>query len=366
MLLDKILIDGEFGNRIKEVSIKKYHYGEWVNINNFTIKYNFQNLKWSNKVYNYMFNIISVPKCICGRELKFRGRINCIYPKFCSNKCSSLSMNDKRMETLKINNINKYGVENVFQLESVKEKIKTHFISNYGVDNPNKIRDVRDKIENTCISKYGVKTALILPESRKKMLEKSKENWNNKEWVNWFQSILIKNNGGAGFASNKIKDKYISFCLDKWGVSNSFASEEIKEKIKEHYITNYGVENPQQVEEIHNKTIKSSFFCKKYKDTDLYYQGTYELDFLNRYYDKIKIERSKLIKYKIGKDIKIYYPDFYLPDYDLVVEIKSTYYWNKHLTSNLAKMEHIKENKINFILVMDKDYREFEKTTKIF
>ena len=87
-----------------------------------------------------------------------------------------------------------------------------------------------------------------------------------------------------------------------------------------------------------------------YNNSELYYQGSYELDFLNKYFLKVKIERSKSIKYKIDDNIKIYYPDFYLPEYNLIVEIKSTYIWNKNLKSNLAKLKHISDNKINFIL----------------
>lgn len=360
MLIDKILINGKLGNRIKEVCIKKYQYDEWKNINTFAELYNFETLKWSQKVWNYMFNITEIPKCVCGQEVNFRGRINEIYSTYCSEKCSAINVSDKRQKTLEENNIKKWGVKNVFQLETTKNKSKHTLLERYGVEHQMYLDLVKDKIKNTTKEKYGVECILTLPRVRQNMKLKADDNWDNKEWVDWFKSILIKNNGGIGFASQKIREKYTSFCINKWGVTNSFAAEEIKQKIKEYYINKYGVENPQQVEEIHNKTVKSSFYSKKYKDTELYYQGTYELDFLNKYHDKTKIIRGKTIKYNINEISKIYYPDFYLPEYDLTVEIKSSYFWQKCLDKNLAKYNHMIDNNIKYIVIINKDYTDLE------
>lgn len=95
--------------------------------------------------------------CICGKENKFLG-IFSGYSKHCSRKCS---MNDdvttqKRIKT----NIQKYGTENVYQSEEIKNKIKKTWIAKYGVDNPNKSIKVREKIRQTNLSRYGVETPM--------------------------------------------------------------------------------------------------------------------------------------------------------------------------------------------------------------
>ena len=85
MLIDEILINNKLGNRIKQVYIKKYYYDEWVKINQFSNKHGFDSLKWKQKVFNYVYGIEDIPKCICCNNRNFRGRIDNIYTKYCSN-----------------------------------------------------------------------------------------------------------------------------------------------------------------------------------------------------------------------------------------------------------------------------------------
>ena len=70
---------------------------------------------------------------------------------------------------------------------------------------------------------------------------------------------------------------------------------------------------------------------------------------------------GKTILYEInGKKLK-YYSDFYLPDYNLIVEIKSTIWYDKHFEKNIMKEKTCKELGYNFIFIIDKKYDEFEK-----
>jgi len=52
-------------------------------------------------------------------------------------------------------------------------------------------------------------------------------------------------------------------------------------------------------------------------------------------------------------------PDYYLPDYNLIVEIKSSYTYNYDIEKNEAKKKASLENGYNFIFIIDKDYTEF-------
>jgi len=110
---------------------------------------------------------------------------------------------------------------------------------------------------------------------------------------------------------DKILRKTKQTCLIIYGVENVFQSNEIKEKCKqtkkekygnENYtnleknkqtcLIKYGVENPSQNINIYNKGLKTRFLIHKYKDTGLTYQGSYEFDFLEKYYNKLEIKED--------------------------------------------------------------------------
>jgi len=57
--------------------------------------------------------------------------------------------------TSKLNNLVKYGFENVSQLKEVKEKKKTTTFKHYGVENPKQNKDVAEKIAKTMSERYG-------------------------------------------------------------------------------------------------------------------------------------------------------------------------------------------------------------------
>ena len=152
-----------------------------------------------------------------------------------------------------------------------------------------------------------------------------------------------------------------------------FGKHHIIESKNKSSISNTGkIRTVETVEKIRQATLKqienglhsNNIFCKKkiYLETDLHYQGTYELHFLNKYFDKIKIENGKNFYYIFNDKKKIYISDFYLPEYNLIVEIKSSYTFNLDLEKNLAKYNSMKNinNSFNFLVIKDKIYDEFD------
>lgn len=138
------------------------------------------------------------------------------------------------------------------------------------------------------------------------------------------------------------------------------SDEKIRKKITDTNLERYGVKYPFQSEE----TIKLFYTCKKYENTELYYQSLYEKDFLDKYFNSIIIKRGFLIKYDFNKTQKYYYPDFYIVEYNLIIEIKSNYWYTKNLECNLKKKQKCLDNGYNFIFIIDKNYDEFEKIIK--
>lgn len=253
----------------------------------------------------------------CGKNNIFGGLVYG-YKKGCCREHMNINGYNCRKE----HSLKNYGVENPFQRKDVKEKIKTTWIKNYGVDNPNKHYKIRNKIKETNIKKYGVDHNFKTDESK----EKRKDTW-------------IKN----------------------YGVDNPFKSNLVKEKIKKTNLEKYGVDNPQQNLEIHHKTLKTQRFLKKFKETDLTYQGSYELDFLEKFYDIIDINNGLDISYLVSDRNKIYHSDFYIPSKNLIVEIKSTYILKLDEEIEYKKKACIEQG-YNYILILNKNYKEFEKT----
>jgi very-short-patch-repair endonuclease len=65
------------------------------------------------------------------------------------------------------------------------------------------------------------------------------------------------------------------------------------------------------------------------------------------------------VKYIYENKIKYYHPDFFIQDINLIIEIKSDYYFNLHIDKNLAKKKSCVENGFNFLFIINKDYQEF-------
>jgi hypothetical protein len=163
------------------------------------------------------------------------------------------------------------------------------------------------------------------------------------------------------FSSNIIKRKINKTNLKNFGFLYPSQSKIIKEKIKNSCLLNFGYENPQQNPEIFKKTLNTQLKYKRYRDSHLIYQGTYELDFLEKYYGRIKIKNGPYIKYIYKNINKVYHSDFFIKELNLVVEIKSSYYFNKFKNQNLVKEEFVKNKGFEYIIIIDKNYEEFEK-----
>ena len=103
------------------------------------------------------YGIEKHPLCpICNKPVMFFGHSK---EDMFHNTCCIEHRNIYRTQCIK-NAVNaKYGVDNVFQLESTKEKIKCTNLERYGVTSCLQNKDILEKSKQTCLSKYGVTNA---------------------------------------------------------------------------------------------------------------------------------------------------------------------------------------------------------------
>lgn len=217
-------------------------------------------------------------------------------------------------------NLEKYGVEFVSQIETTKIKCKNTCLQNYGVDNPSKSNLIKEKKIETCKRNHSVDYPM---------------------------------------QSKEVRYKRKKTMIDKYSVEYPIQNKDIRNRMKKTNLEKYGVENANQNLEIHNKSIQTALLVKKYKDTDIFYQGSYELDFLNNFYGQFEIKRNFFVSYKYYNDEKMYFPDFYLPEYNLIVEIKSDYTYEKEKDKNMCKRKSCIEQGYKFIFIINKNYEKF-------
>ena len=154
-----------------------------------------------------------------------------------------------------------------------------------------------------------------------------------------------------------IKIKKVKTCLLHYGVKYGTQSKEIKEKTIQTCLKRYGVESVNQDPEIHEKQQKAAFKAKNYKNTNLYYRGSYELDFLEKFYNKyLDIQNGPPIKYKLNNKFRIYFSDFYIPSLNLIIEIKSLYYYKKFKNQCTQKAHATIAKGFKYLMILEKNY----------
>jgi hypothetical protein len=231
----------------------------------------------------YDNNIILLNDCTV-ENINARTLINgqCI-TQYCENNFDKTFMNlyeingyckscisKKRLEKYKATCFKKYGVENPFQSEDVKDKSKSTWLKKYGVEHPSKCKEIKLKKVNTC--------------------------------------------------------------LDMYGVEYQFQSEDIKDKSKSTWLKKYGVENPCQNSNIFEKRLKSSYSKKNYtlpsgKIVSVQGYEPYALDELVKINneDDIKVGAANVpeIWYndEIGKKHR-YYVDVFILSQNKCIEVK--------------------------------------------
>jgi len=291
----------------------------------------------------------------CGKETKF---ISKKYKIYCSNKCYKKGQGKVISEKAKIKRL-KIQETYKFQCLECREKFKTLTKLN------NHIKKVHGKKEyyDKWVKKENEELCKICKES-----------------TNFTDRISGKYSGYEMCCSKECREKYrlierSKTNMEKYGVRNVYQREDIKEKCrktklekygdenftnmekaKETCLKNYGVEWPLQNRDILEKNQKSAKKLKQFRNTSLWYQGSYELDFLEKYFNKYPdIERGPSIKYKFKEKNKIYHPDFYIPSLNLIVEIKSSWILNIDEEINKKKKATISSG-FKYFMILDKKY----------
>jgi len=255
------------------------------------------------KLWHYWNNTNLVPLCsISGKERKWRaGRaVESIdvpgmsegYSMFSDSKSAGKGnaiTNKRKLEE-------KYGkgITNVFQLEEIKNKCKNTLIRKYGVDNISKLEEIKNRKANVMLERYGYKY-----------------NFNNAA----------------------------EFMMKKYGVSNP-------------------IHLPHVIESSCQNRFKKRHPVILNNGETIYLQGYEPQGF--EYLSKIHKQRDIIykksgvpkIQYTENDKSRIYYCDFFIPNKNLVVEIKSPYTYRINKEGNDLKLNAAKTSGFDVLLLI--------------
>jgi len=120
-LIEYFIKDNQSGYKTREKYVKKHIIGLAGKINEYNNKFFDIDFPFTQKLYNYLYDITEIPKCDnCGKSIKWRGVFTEGYLKNCSKECKNRSK--LRVERTKITNIEKYGVDSVLKYDKFKAK----------------------------------------------------------------------------------------------------------------------------------------------------------------------------------------------------------------------------------------------------
>lgn len=254
----------------------------------------------------------------------------------------SLNSLDKDQISKKIREtlLDKYGVENVSQIDEVKKKKVETLQKNLGVDNPFKSEKIKQKIKETLIQKFGVDSPRKSEVLNRKAIETTKRNWGVENYTQ----------------SQKYKDSI----LEKW------RKEEINSTIGQ---------DPNFIEYLGNRT----YFLKCDLGKDHNYQihthlygartrinspkclicnplnnisSTSQIEIFN--YIKSIYSGEVILNYRDGLEI-----DMYLPSLSIGFEYNGLY-WHSEIYKNksyhLDKLEFFSKKGIRIIQIWEDDW----------
>lgn len=146
----------------------------------------------SNKetIMRIKYKIEKRPFCpVCNKSVRWYGHSA---KKLFFNTCCHEHEVLMRKQNIKNAVKNKYNVENVFQLQTVKNKIKSTCLEKYGVDNPQKSDDIKKRTQDTCLKKYGHKNFGGGIIAKQKIQESLIQHFGSKEELFKHNDILSK------------------------------------------------------------------------------------------------------------------------------------------------------------------------------
>lgn len=308
-----------------------------------------------------------------------------------SDKDKLQSMLEKKRETT----LERFGVDNVAKIESVQVKIRETNLARYGCEYVTQSTEIREKMIVTMKENHGVAYPFQSEELRKKAEETYITNHGCENKMQHARDAFAElNNGLNPFQIPEIVEKKNATMLEKYGVIHPLQNETILQKMQETVVERYGVSNIMQlpgmsekmmlsktakyghpstistsdmmqehvdkiavkhgyssgqftnisqIPEIHAKKLESGYNSKDYvlpSGKVVKIQG-YEDRFLDKALTALEEDYFDFsgicFEYSLDGEQHYYFPDFFIPRLNSVIEVKSQYTFYADIEKNIAK-----------------------------
>ena len=137
------------------------------------------------------------------------------------------------------------------------------------------------------------------------------------------------------------------------------------ETYKQTIKSKYNVDCVFQVPEIFERAQQNSFMYHKHGR--LTYQASYEKDFIDYCENQNiidKVSNGPFLWYEYDGKKKRYFSDFFIEELNLIIEIKSSHWYYTYKEQNDAKRKACIDNGFGYIMILDKNYDEFNEYIK--
>jgi len=190
------------------------------------------------------------------------------------------------------------------------------------------------KTKNSNLEKYGVENVMQLDETKEKMYKTNKERYGHI----------------CSAQSDEIKEKSKKTCLEKYGVDNFLKTKEMRDKVKKTNLERYGVENVMQVKKIYEK--QEHTMLKKYgvKNISELYKIKEETNFMIYKRNANRLTKRKLKQLYNLWDGFDYYDGEYIAE-NLLLESNSNIFptVDHKISIYYGFKNNIPENEISYV-----------------
>lgn len=258
-----------------------------------------------NKLKNKFLQTLGVDNPMKNEDVKAKSRQTCLERYGVEYSSQADDVKQKARQT----NLLRYGAPCNMSTDEFKEVSRRACLERYGVEYVLQSPVIRQKIADTCLTRYGTEYALQSPDIRQKITDTCHERY-----------------GGVGFASQELSSKTKQTCLERYDVDCYSKSQDrkdrlpqIQSKTKHTCFERYGVEHYSQTQDYKDRTYNTKKLNNTFSTSVVEEQFATYLD--NQTMSYIRQYKSEVYPFNC---------DFYLPDYDLYIEIQASWVHGGH------------------------------------
>lgn len=196
------------------------------------------------------------------QHLEVHGLTEASYAELYPGKPIRLNLtNERRKATVR----SIYGVDNVFQADSIKEASKETMLEKYGVISPLQSKELKDKASETNLKRYGAANPFASEIIKEKIKQVNRErygvdhpNQNPEIFAHRVATNLKRYGRKHFFETEEFKEKFRATSRENFGVDHPMQSAKGRELWETGIEKIYGVSNPLLISAIHKKSQETS------------------------------------------------------------------------------------------------------------